>query len=125
MLRPLTPIFMSAVTFLVTFFAVAVVVGPTISNLDPAPKVAYLSLLIFAFFGAGPSLAVFLTSARRYHLTWIAVVVCGLLSGLGLVAGLASVYVHHSFWASVGLGFVVAMSIAAYLPVAFGIKLDG
>lgn len=116
---------MSAVTFLVTFFAVAVVAGPTVSNLDPAPKVAYLSLLIFAFFGAWPSLVVFLTSARKYYLTWIAVVVCGLVCGLGFVAGLASVYVHHSFIASVGLGFVVAMSIAAYWPVAFGYKASG
>lgn len=116
---------MSALTFLITFFAVAVVVGPTVSNLDPAPKVAYFSLLIFAFFGGWPLLVVFLTSARRYHLTWIAVVVCGLVSGLAFVAGLASVYVHHSFIASLGLGFVVAMSIAAYWPVAFGYKLNG
>lgn len=116
---------MFAVTFLVSFFAVAVIVGPTVSNLDPVPKVAYLSLLIFTFFGAWPSLVVFLTAARKYYLTWIAVVVSGLLSGLGLVAGLATVYVHHSFIASVGVAFVVAISMAAYLPVVFGYKVDG
>ena len=116
---------MSVATFLIAFLAVAIVTAPTVSNFDPEPRVAYISLLIFAFFGAWPSFAVFLTSARRYYLTWIAVLVCGLLSGLGLVAGLATVYVHHSFVASVGLGFIMAMSIAAYLPVAFGYKLSG
>ena len=116
---------MSAGTFLIAFVAVAIMAAPTISNFDPEPRVAYISVLIFAFFGAWPSLAVFLTSARRYYLSWAAKFVCGLISGLGFVAGLATVYVHHSFLASVALGFIVAMAIAAYWPVAFGYKLDG
>jgi hypothetical protein len=116
---------MSAGAFFIAFFAVAVIAAPTVSNFDPEPRVAYISLLIFAFCGAWPALMVFLTNARRYHLSWVAVVVCGLTSGLGFVAGLATVYFHHSFLASVGLGFMVAMSIAAIWPVAFGYKLDG
>lgn len=123
--EPFSPFFMSASTFLITFFAVALAAAPTVSNFDPEPKVAYISLLIFAFCGAWPAFAVFLTSARKYYLTWVAVVVCGLLSGLGFVAGLATVYVHHSFVASIVLGFVVTLSMAAYLPVVFGYKLDG
>ena len=116
---------MSAGTFLVAFVAVAIAAAPTVSNFDADPRVAYITLLVFAFFGAWPSLVVFITSARRYYLSWVAVLVCGLMSGLGFVAGLATVYVHHSFLASAGLGFIVAMSIAAYWPVAFGYKLDG
>lgn len=115
---------MSAATFLVAFFAVAIAAAPTVSNLDPEARVAYISLLISAFVGAWPALVVFLTSARKYYLSWVAVVVCGLISGLGFVAGLASVYYHHIFLGSVGLGFLLAMSIAGFWPVAFGYKLS-
>lgn len=117
---------MSAATFLLAFFVVAVVAAPTVSNFDPDPKVAsYISLLIFAFCGAWPTLVVFLMNARRYYLSWGAVAVGGLTSGLGFVAGLATVYYHHIFLGSLGLGFLVAMSIAGFWPVAFGYKRTG
>ena len=116
---------MSAATFLIAFFAVAVVAAPTVSNFDPDPKVAYMSLLIFAFCGAWPSLVVFLVNARKYYLSWGAVVICGLIAGFGFVAGLATVYYHHIFLGSIALGFLLAMSIAGFWPVAFGYKLNG
>lgn len=116
---------MSAAAFILAFFMAAIVAAPTVSNFDPQPRVEYIYLLVFAFCGAWPCLVVFLMNARRYHISWGAVIACGLLSGLGFVAGLATVYVHHNFLGSVGLGFALAMSIAGFWPVAFGYKLTG